>query len=65
MKFMLMMHYAGKGPAIYTWPPKDIQAHIQFMLELNKKLAAAGEFVDAQGLAGAEQAKIVRATKSG
>ena len=65
MKFMLMMHHSGEGAAIHTWPPKDVQAHIQFMLDLNKQLSASGELVDAQGLAGPEQAKIVHATKSG
>src|SRR5262245_948902 len=65
MKFMLMMHHAGEGPAIHTWPPRDVQAHIAFMMDFNKKLAAAGELVDAQGLAGPEQAKIVRAKKGG
>lgn len=65
MKFMLMMHHAGTGPAIHTWPPQDIRAHIEYMIALNKKLGASGEFVDAQGLAGPHQAKIVRATKGG
>jgi hypothetical protein len=65
MKFMLMMHYAGEGPAIHTWPPKDIKAHIDFMMNLNKKLIEAGELVEAQGLAGPDQAKIVRAKKDG
>lgn len=65
MKFMLMMHHAGDGdcPPITTWPPKDVQAHIGFMIELNGKLQKAGEFVDAQGLAWPDQAKIVRARK--
>ena len=65
MKFMLMMHHGGEGSPIHTWPPKDIQAHIAFMIDLNKKLAASGEFVDAQGLAWPEHAKIVRARKGG
>jgi hypothetical protein len=65
MKFMLMMHHGGEGSPIHTWPPKDIQAHIAFMIDLNKKLAASGELVDAQGLAWPEQAKIVRARKGG
>ena len=65
MKFMLMMHYAGEGMAMHTWPPKDIQAHIRFMIDHNKKLTASGELVDAQGLAGPEQAKIIRAKKGG
>jgi hypothetical protein len=65
MKFMLMMHYRGDGPAIHTWPPEDIRAHIQFMLDFNQQLTASGELVDAQGLAGPEQAKLVRAKKGG
>jgi len=65
MKFMMMMHYAGEGPAIHTWPPQDIQAHIQFMHDFNRRLSEAGELVDAQGLAGPDQAKIVRARRGG
>jgi hypothetical protein len=65
MKFMMMMHHAGEGAPIHTWPPKDIKAHIDFMLGFNKQLAEAGELVDAQGLAGPEQAKLVRARKGG
>lgn len=65
MKFMMMMHHAGEGPPIHTWTPKDIQAHIGFMLDFNKQLGASGELVDAQGLAGPEQAKLVRAGKGG
>jgi len=67
MKFMMMMHYGsdiGCDP-IHLWPPKDIHAHIQFMHDLNRKLKASGEFVDAQGLTGPEQAKLVRARKGG
>ena len=65
MKFMLMMHHAGEGAAIHTWPPKDVQAHIAFMIGLNKKLTESGELVDAQGLAWPDQAKVVRARKGG
>lgn len=65
MKYMLMMHHAGEGPSILSWPPQDIQAHIDFMLALNAKLTAQGELVDAQGLAWPDQAKVVRATRSG
>lgn len=65
MKFMMMMHYTGEGAPIHTWPPKDIKAHIDFMLGFNKQLAESGEFVNAQGLAGPEQAKLVRARKGG
>ena len=68
MKFMLMMHAprAGwKNAGIGTWPPQDIRAHIEFMIGLNKELKAAGEFVDAQGLAGPEEALVVRADARG
>ena len=64
MKYMLMMHAprAGwKDAGIGTWPMDDIKAHIEFMKRFNKELTDAGELVDAQGLAGPEDARIVRA----
>ena len=61
-----MMNTPGGGPyQIAQWPPADIKAHINFMIGLNKKLHESGEFVDAQGLAGPDQAKQVRAGKDG
>lgn len=68
MKYMLMMHAprAGwKDAGIGTWPMDDIKAHIAFMMRFNKELTAAGELVSAQGLNGPEEARIVRADKSG
>jgi hypothetical protein len=65
MKYMLMMHHAGEGPAIHTWPPEDIKAHIDFMLRFNQELEKSGELVAAEGLAGPDQAKVVRAQKGG
>ena len=66
MKYMLMMNTPGGGPyKIFQWPQKDIQAHIEFMRSFSGKLAAAGELADAQGLAGPDQAKLVRAGKDG
>lgn len=68
MKYMLMMHAprAGwKDAGIGTWPMEDIKAHIAFMMRFNKELTAAGELVSAQGLNGPEEARIVRADKSG
>ena len=66
MKFMLMMHTprAGwKDAGIGTWPQEDIKAHIDFMHRFNKELTSAGEFVDAQGLALPEEARVVRAKR--
>ena len=66
MKYMLMMNVPGKGPyQIGGWPKADIQAHIAFMMALNKKLAEAGELVGVEGLTGPDQAKLVRAAKDG
>jgi hypothetical protein len=66
MKYMLMMHTPCGGPyEIASWPPQDLQAHIAFMRGFAEKLAAAGELVGAEGLAGPEQARLVRAGKDG
>jgi hypothetical protein len=64
---MLLMQASERieAPPIHTWSPADVTAHIQFMHDVNAKLVAEGEFVDGHGLAGPEEAKTVRATKSG
>ncbi|MFX0573658.1 YciI family protein [Nocardia nepalensis] len=62
MKYMLLKTY---GPAancdtpITEWTPEEIQAHIDFQRALGAELARNGELVDAQGLAGPEQARLV------
>jgi hypothetical protein len=62
MRFMLLQNYgqveSGCAP-MSEWAPEDIQAHIAFQQALNAELAELGELVDAQGLAGPEQAKFV------
>jgi hypothetical protein len=66
MKYMLMMNTPRGGPyKIMTWPPKDIQAHIGFMKSLAQELSQSGELVAAEGLAGPDQAKLIRAGKDG
>jgi hypothetical protein len=66
VKYMLMMNTPGGGPyQIAQWPQADIKAHIAFMIAINKKLHESGEFVGAEGLAGPEQAKLIRAGKDG
>ena len=68
MKYMLMMHAPRAGwekAGIGTWPAEDIKAHIGFMNGFNKELREAGELVGAEGLAGPEQARVVRAVKNG
>jgi hypothetical protein len=67
MKFMLMMHApSGTGDwAVGQWPAKDLKAHIEFMKKLARDLTASGELVAAEGLAGPEAARIVKAGRNG
>jgi hypothetical protein len=67
MKFMLMMHAPRGGGDwdVMSWPPKAIQAHIAHMDVLYKDLQAAGQLIDAQGLAPPQAARIVRADDGG
>ena len=62
MRFMLLQNYgeveSGCAP-MPEWSPGDIKAHIEFQQALNEELAALGELVDAQGLAGPEVARFV------
>jgi hypothetical protein len=65
MKYMLMMN-TPKGPfQIATWPKEDISRHIEFMKGFARKLTQSGELVVAEGLAGPDQARRVRAGKDG
>jgi hypothetical protein len=61
MKFMLNQHYAPiEGvESMSRWTPEEVKAHIDFQLRLNDELRERGELVDAQGLAGPEQVRIV------
>ena len=61
MKYMLLMNYYVEGvPPIDQWAPEDVQRHIQFQQDLGAELVASGEFVDGQGLAWPDAAKLVR-----
>lgn len=65
MKYILMMNTMKAGEGVLSWPRKDLQAHIAFMMSLNKDLRDAGELVSAEGLSFPDQAKLVRAGKNG
>lgn len=68
MKYMMLIQYSlatVDHPPISTWTQDEIRAHIAFMGDFNAKLAASGEFVDAQGLGGPEQTLIVQAGSDG
>jgi hypothetical protein len=62
MRFMLLQNYGeveSDCPPMNEWSPGDIKAHIEFQHALNQELTNLGELVDAQGLAGPDQAKFV------
>jgi hypothetical protein len=63
MRFMLLQAYGGVEledcPSMEHWDPEDVQAHIDFQRTLNTELLQRGELVDAQGLAGPDQSKVV------
>lgn len=65
MKYILMMNTMKAGHGVPSWPRKDLQAHIAFMMNLNKGLLDSGELVAAEGLAFPDQARLVRAGKDG
>ena len=66
MKYILMMNCPKTGYDTFgSWPKKDIEAHIAFMMGLNEALRESGELVSAEGLASPQEAKVVRAGNDG
>ena len=62
MRYMLIQSYGGvelECIPMSEWTPGEIAAHIRFQQALNQELSDRGELVDAQGLAGPDQAKFV------
>jgi hypothetical protein len=58
---MILMNYAPIPgvPPVAEWAPDEVKAHMGHMEEISEELTANGEFVDGQGLAGPDVAKIV------
>jgi len=65
VKYILMMNTMKAGHGMPGWPHKDLQAHIGFMIAIDKELRGRGELVSAEGLSFPDQAKLVRAGKDG
>lgn len=64
MKYMLMMNTMRANSGGFPgWSKADVQAHIAFMVKLDKDLQKSGELVSAEGLSFPDQAKLVRAGK--
>jgi hypothetical protein len=66
MKYILLMTGTKAGVDTYrAWSEKDVQAHFAALRGINKELGESGEFVATEGLAGPDQAKVVRSGKDG
>jgi hypothetical protein len=65
MKYILMMHGSKAGVDTYhAWSPKEVEAHLESLKAIVKKLTESGEFVATQGLAEPAEAKLVRGQKN-
>jgi hypothetical protein len=59
---MLLQNYGGvesDSAPMDEWSPEEVTAHIEFQHALNRQLEDLGELVDAQGLAGPDDARFV------
>jgi hypothetical protein len=66
MKYILLMSGTSAGVEGYqSMPKQNIEAHMAVLHRINKDLAESGEFVATQGLAGPNEAKVVRGEKNG
>jgi hypothetical protein len=66
MRYILMMAGTKSGVDGYmTWPEKERQAHMAVLRGIHKELSDTGEFVTTQGLAGPNEAVLVRGEKNG
>ena len=66
MKYILMMTGANSAVGTYrAWSEQDRQAHMAVLTRINNELCESGEFVANEGLAGPDQARVVRGEKDG
>src|SRR5271170_1233862 len=66
MKYILLMTGTKVGVDTYhAWTKTDVDAHMAVLRSINRELTESGEFVGTEGLAGPEQAKVVRGQKNG
>ena len=62
MKYMLLiMGNRQEWDNLASWSKDEVKAMVEYMDEMNRDLAEAGELVEARGLAGPDQAKTVQA----
>jgi hypothetical protein len=66
MKYILLMSSTQAGVSGYhAWSQTDRDAHMQKLGGIVKDLVDSSEFVAMQGLAGPQEAKVVRGEKNG
>lgn len=66
MKYILLMTGRSEGVESYlAWSQKDRDAHMAVLKRIAKGLTASGEFVDTEGLARPQEARVVRGERGG
>jgi hypothetical protein len=66
MKYILLMTGTKAGVGTYqAWTKRDGDTHMAVLQTINKELSDSGEFVATQGLAGPDEARVVRGQKNG
>lgn len=66
MKYILLMSGTSAGvDGYHAWSKQDVEAHMAVLQRINQDLAASGEFVATQGLAGPSEARVARGEKNG
>lgn len=66
MKYILLMSGTKPGVGTYhAWTKTDRDTHMAVLQTINKELSDSGEFVATQGLAGPDEARVVRGQKNG
>lgn len=66
MKYILLMSGTKAGvDGYHAWLPKDIEAHMDVLRNISRELTESGEFIATQGLAGPQEAKVVRGLNNG
>jgi hypothetical protein len=66
MKYILLMTGTKAGVDTYhAWSKTDVDAHMAVLVSINREVTESGEFVATQGLAGPNEAIVVRGVKNG
>jgi hypothetical protein len=66
MKYILLMTGTKAGVDSYhAWSKKDVDAHMAVLVSINRELTESGEIIATQGLAGPNEAKVVRGVING